>query len=94
MSVSRRGMARAVLTTAAGAGLVAVAMQVPGAVAVGPAKAGDLSVAGTTSAVRGAQLVCPGPERLGTEGIDDVPTMKVNGTRRPKAATVSDWRVL
>jgi len=27
-------------------------------------------------------------------GIDDVPTMKVNGTRRPKAAAASDWRVL
>ena len=27
-------------------------------------------------------------------GIDDVPTMKVNGTRRPKAAAVGDWRVL
>jgi hypothetical protein len=27
-------------------------------------------------------------------GIDDVPTMKVNGARRPKAAAVGDWRVL
>jgi polyphosphate glucokinase len=27
-------------------------------------------------------------------GIEDVPTMKVNGTRRPKAAAASDWRVL
>jgi polyphosphate glucokinase len=27
-------------------------------------------------------------------GIDDVPTMKVNGTRRPRAAAVGDWRVL
>jgi len=27
-------------------------------------------------------------------GIDDVPTMKVNGARRPKAAAVNDWRVL
>jgi len=27
-------------------------------------------------------------------GIEDVPTMKVNGTRRPKAAAVNDWRVL
>jgi polyphosphate glucokinase len=27
-------------------------------------------------------------------GIEDVPTMKVNGARRPKAAVVSDWGVL
>lgn len=27
-------------------------------------------------------------------GIDDVPTLKVNGTRRTKAAAVSNWRVL
>ena len=27
-------------------------------------------------------------------GIEDVPTMKVNGTRRPKAGAVNAWRVL
>jgi polyphosphate glucokinase len=27
-------------------------------------------------------------------GIEDVPTMKVNGARRPKAAAINDWRVL
>jgi hypothetical protein len=33
-------------------------------------------------------------EPEGPQNTGDVPSMKVNGTRRPKAAVVSDWRVL
>ena len=87
MRVPVMGIARAALAAAAGAGLVVAANAVPGALALGPAGETDRAVAGRTAAVRGAALVCPGPERMGTPGIPDVRTVaSVAATAAPLRA--------
>jgi Family of unknown function (DUF5719) len=73
MRMSVGGVVRATLAAAAGVGLVAGAMHAQGALAVGPRGAGDLSSAGATAPVRGASVVCPGPELKGVQGLDDLP---------------------
>ncbi|HEY3534763.1 MAG TPA: DUF5719 family protein [Pedococcus sp.] len=71
MRLSPSGIARAGLAAAAGAGLVAGAMQLPGAFAVGPRGADAASTDTATTTVRGAALVCPGPELKGLKGVTD-----------------------
>ena len=67
------GVGRATLAAAAGVGLVLGAVQVQGALAVGPAAAPPDTARTATDAVRGAGVVCPGPELEGVPGLDDLP---------------------
>jgi len=71
MRVSPSGVVRTTLAAVAGAGLVAAAVQVPGALAVGPRGGSAAPSDTTTTTVRGAALVCPGPELKGIKGVDD-----------------------
>jgi hypothetical protein len=73
MRVSPAGIARASLATLAGAGLVVGAMHTQGALAVGRETADHSTLQGTTTTVRGATLVCPGPELKGVPGVTDLP---------------------
>lgn len=66
------GIARATLASAAGVGLVLGAVQVQGALAVGPTAPTVDTARTTTDAVRGAAVVCPGPELEGVPGLDDL----------------------
>ena len=66
------GIARAALASAAGVGIVLGATHVQGALAVGPAPAATEAAGSTTDAVRGASVVCPGPELEGVPGLDDL----------------------
>lgn len=73
MNLSAKGIARTVFAAAAGAGLVAGAMQVSGAVAVGPTTNPDSVREGSTTTVKSSEVVCPGPELRGVEGLPDLP---------------------
>jgi hypothetical protein len=74
VNLSASGIARTMLATAAGAGLVVAAMQTSGAVVLAQESGGHAdSATSVTSPVRGASLVCPGPELKGVPGIDDLP---------------------
>lgn len=64
---------RATVVAAAGAGLVVTATHVPGAVAVGARQAPQLATGAGSGAVRGAEVVCPGPELMGVPGVHDLP---------------------
>lgn len=72
MRIPVKGLLRAGVSAAAGAGLVYAAMAVPGTAAVGPAPERDGPRAGGTSTVRSSALVCPGPELRGVQGVDDL----------------------
>jgi hypothetical protein len=81
---SPSGITRAVLATAAGAGLVAAGVHVPGALAVGPRGDSGGSSDTATTTVRGAALVCPGPELKGIKGVDDADvTVRVAAAAAP-----------
>jgi hypothetical protein len=71
MRLSPSGIVRTALAATAGAGLVAAAVHVPGALAVGPRVASAVTSETATSTVRGAALVCPGPELKGIKGVPD-----------------------
>ena len=66
------GIARATLASAAGVGIVLGAVHVQGALAVGPTAADTTAARTATDAVRGAAVVCPGPELEGVPGLDDL----------------------
>lgn len=72
MNAVLSGIARATLASAAGVGLVLGAAQVEGALDVAPAPASTQAGGSTTDAVRGAAVVCPGPELEGVPGLDDL----------------------
>ena len=87
MIVSLKGLVRAALAAAAGAGLVYASVQVPGAVAVAPRVTADTARAGATSTVRSAALVCPGPEMKGLAGLPDAPVdVRVAAVASPQRA--------
>ena len=71
MRLSPSGITRAALAAAAGAGLVAAGVHVPGALALGPQPESGAPSDTTTTTVRGAALVCPGPELKGIKGVTD-----------------------
>jgi hypothetical protein len=73
MTVSVSGIARTVLVSAAAAALVAGATQAEGGFALGDASTGAARQAGASAPVRGATLLCPGPELKGVPGLDDEP---------------------
>ncbi len=66
------GIARATLASAAGVGIVLGAAQVHGPLALTPAGKTVAGARTSTDAVRGAAVVCPGPELVGVQGVDDV----------------------
>src|SRR5215216_4090226 len=73
MMIRARGVARAVVATLVGAGLVVGASRLPGSWAVrtaGHVRTG--SPAGTPVLSRAA-LVCPGSELVGASGVEDIP---------------------
>jgi hypothetical protein len=83
----RAGLLRAGITAVAAGGLVLAAGQTPGSVALGPRTAADTSREGASSSVRLAQLICPGPELQGVEGVDDLPVgATVGGATAPLRA--------
>lgn len=63
---------RATVVAAAGAALVVAATRVPGAVAVGTSAPAPSASRAVSSPVRGAQLLCAGPELLGVPGVHDL----------------------
>jgi hypothetical protein len=73
MTVSIGGIARTVLVSAAAAALVVGATRAEGGFAFGDEPSGRTSPQAASSPVRGASLLCPGPELKGVPGLDDEP---------------------
>ena len=87
MSLSVLAVVRAVVVTAAGAGLVVAATRVPGVVAVGPVVGATSPSQASSSPVHGASLECPGPELVGVPGLRDLPVgVRVAAATAPQAA--------
>jgi hypothetical protein len=87
MSLSVLAVVRAVVVTAAGAGLVVAAARVPGVVTVGPVVGATPSARASSSPVHGASVNCPGPELMGVPGVRDLPVgVKVAAATAPPAA--------
>lgn len=78
---------RATVVVAAGAGLVVAATQVPGAVAVGSHVPVHAAVGAASAPVRGARLLCAGPELMGVPGVHDLPVgVRVAAAAAPQPA--------
>ena len=78
---------RATVVAAAGAGLVVAATQVPGAVAVGSGAPAHAAGGAQSGPVRGAQLLCAGPELVGVPGVHDLPVgVRVAAVAAPQSA--------
>ena len=78
---------RATVVAAAGAGLVVAATQVPGAVAVGSSAPAHAVGGAQSGPVRGAQLLCAGPELMGVPGVHDLPVgVRVAAAAAPASA--------
>jgi hypothetical protein len=73
MTVSVSGIARTVLVSAAAAALVVGSARAEGGFALGDDSSGRQAAKAATSPVRGATLLCPGPELKGVPGLDDEP---------------------
>ena len=87
MSLSVLAVVRAVVVTAAGAGLVVAATRVPGVAAVGPVVGATPPAQASSSPVHGAALDCAGPELVGVPGVRDLPVgVRVAAATAPLAA--------
>lgn len=73
MKVSVSGLVRTGLVVAAGAAVVVGATQAQGSVVLGNGTTPGASRDAATAAVRGASLLCPGPELRGATGVPDLP---------------------
>jgi hypothetical protein len=83
MRVRARGVARAVVATLVGAGLVVGATRLPGSWAVRAARDVRTGSPAGTPVLSTAAVVCPGSELVGASGVEDIP---IGGTVSAAAA--------